>query len=222
MKTHNQPGLISGFQYTIACGSYKTLRINVFLKVLFWKHVCLAVRQFLYHVKLLPHSRSEKASQRITRFGSGPPLCTSGSTLMIEENSDMRKIWIATFLTLFGMMLVLAPSANLLAQRLTGSATVEVLDPSGAAVPEARATLTSKDKGISLELKSGADGRLVVPDLAPGDYSINVKASGPIKVSGFPRIVVAPGLSILPPEFGLNRYCSKGQSRLESTFRPLV
>ena len=97
---------------------------------------------------------------------------------MIEENSDMRKIWIATFLTLFGIMLVLAPSANLLAQRLTGSATVEVLDPSGAAVPEARATLTSKDKGISLELKSGADGRLVVPDLAPGDYSISVQHEG--------------------------------------------
>ena len=61
---------------------------------------------------------------------------------------------------------------------LTGSANVEILDPSGAAVPDARATVTSKDKGISLEVKSGGDGIVVIPDLAPGDYRISVQHEG--------------------------------------------
>jgi hypothetical protein len=90
----------------------------------------------------------------------------------------MRKILFATFLTLLGAMIVLAPTTSVFAQRLTGSATVEILDPSGAAVPDARATLTSKDKGISSELKSGGDGIVVIPDLAPGDYRISVQHEG--------------------------------------------
>ena len=95
--------------------------------------------------------------ERIIRFGSRPsPL--RRNALLIEENSHMRKVLFATFLTLLGIMLVLVPASNLLAQRLTGSASVEILDPSGAAVPDARATVASRDRGISLELKSGADG----------------------------------------------------------------
>ena len=90
----------------------------------------------------------------------------------------MRKVLFATFLTLLGILLVLVPAASLHAQRLTGSATVTILDPSGASVPDARATVTRRDKGISLELQSGPDGILVIPDLAPGDYNINVQHEG--------------------------------------------
>jgi hypothetical protein len=90
----------------------------------------------------------------------------------------MRKVLFATFLTLVGILLVLVPATSLHAQRLTGSATVTILDPSGASVPDARATVTRRDKGISLELQSGPDGILVIPDLAPGDYNINVKHEG--------------------------------------------
>ena len=89
----------------------------------------------------------------------------------------MRKVLFATLLTMLGVMLVLAPASGY-AQRLTGSAVVTILDPSGAAVPDARATITSKDKGVSQELQSGPDGTLVVPDMAPGDYTISVKHEG--------------------------------------------
>ena len=58
----------------------------------------------------------------------------------------MRKVLFATLLTLLGTMLVLAPTVSLQAQRLTGSALVTILDPSGASVPDARATVTSKDE----------------------------------------------------------------------------
>src|SRR5690242_5898546 len=88
----------------------------------------------------------------------------------------MRKLLVATLLFLLGAM-ILAPT-GLMAQRLTGSATLQILDPSGASVPDARATLTSKEKGTSIELKSGSDGVVVVPDLAPGDYSISVQHEG--------------------------------------------
>ena len=90
----------------------------------------------------------------------------------------MRKILFATFVTLLAAVLILAPATSVFAQRLTGSATVEILDPSGAAVPDARAAVTSKDKGITLELKSGGDGIAVIPDLAPGDYRISVQHEG--------------------------------------------
>jgi hypothetical protein len=90
----------------------------------------------------------------------------------------MRKVWFATFLTLLGVVMVLAPSALLHAQRLTGSATVTILDPSGASVPNARANVTSKDRGVSLEVVSGADGIAVISDLAPGDYTISVQHEG--------------------------------------------
>ncbi len=90
----------------------------------------------------------------------------------------MRKLLFSTLSILLGVMIVLAPTGTLMAQRLTGSATLQILDPSGAAVPDARATLTSKEKGTSIELKSGADGVVVIPDLAPGDYSISVQHEG--------------------------------------------
>jgi Carboxypeptidase regulatory-like domain len=90
----------------------------------------------------------------------------------------MRKVLFATFLTLLGIMLVFAPATMLHAQRLTGSATITILDPSGASVPDARAIITSKEKGISLEIRSRADGIAVVPDLAPGDYSVAVQHEG--------------------------------------------
>ena len=89
----------------------------------------------------------------------------------------MRKVLFATLLTLLGIMLVLAPATGY-AQRLTGSALVTILDPSGASVPDARATVTSKDRGISLEVTSGADGVAVIPDMAPGDYAISVQHEG--------------------------------------------
>ena len=90
----------------------------------------------------------------------------------------MRKILFATFLTLLGLTLVLFPASNLMAQRLTGSATIQILDPSGASVPGARVTLTSKEKGSSIEFQSSAEGVVVVPDLAPGDYSVSVQHEG--------------------------------------------
>ena len=45
-------------------------------------------------------------------------------------------------------------------------------------MPDARATVTSKDRGISPEVTSGADGVAVIPDLAPGDYAISVQHEG--------------------------------------------
>jgi hypothetical protein len=90
----------------------------------------------------------------------------------------MQKALYATFLTLFGLVLTFAPATDLRAQRLSGSATITVLDPSGAAIPAARATVTSKDRGISLESTSGANGVAVFPDLAPGDYNIAVQHDG--------------------------------------------
>ncbi|MBS1851914.1 MAG: TonB-dependent receptor [Acidobacteria bacterium] len=61
---------------------------------------------------------------------------------------------------------------------MTGSASIQVLDPAGAGVVAAKAILTSKDRGTKLELTSNSEGTIVVPDLPPGDYSISVQKEG--------------------------------------------
>ena len=75
------------------------------------------------------------------------------------------------------MVLALLPT-NLSAQRLTGSVSLRVEDSSGAAVPDAVVTITSKDRGTKFEDKTATGGTLTVPDLSPGDYTVTVRHDG--------------------------------------------
>lgn len=61
----------------------------------------------------------------------------------------------------------------------TGAIQGEVADPSGAAVPNATATLTNTDTGVLVTtVRSDTKGEFVFPLLVPGTYSIEVKATG--------------------------------------------
>src|SRR5918993_3200366 len=64
------------------------------------------------------------------------------------------------------------------AQAATAGLTVAVLDPSNAAVPEARVTVTSVDSGLERAGDSGPDGVFTVADLPPGAYRLNVIRPG--------------------------------------------
>jgi hypothetical protein len=69
-------------------------------------------------------------------------------------------------------------SARGYAQVATAALTVTVLDPSNAAVPEARVTVTSIDVGLERAGDSGPDGVFTVADLPPGAYRLTVMRAG--------------------------------------------
>src|SRR6266404_2065327 len=87
-------------------------------------------------------------------------------------NKEMRKV-------VFGVLLVLLLGAsNSLAQRLTGGISVQVLDPGGAAVSGAKASIVNDERGTKLDVVGTGDGVVNVPDLAPGSYKVTVQRDG--------------------------------------------
>ena len=74
------------------------------------------------------------------------------------------------------MLLIGAGSAG--AQRLTGSLSVQITDPSGKAVSDVKATVTSKSRGNTIDAVSNSEGQLVVPELPPGDYKVSLQRDG--------------------------------------------
>ena len=63
-------------------------------------------------------------------------------------------------------------------QVYSGSLTGVVKDPSGAAVPNAKAVLTDQDKGFTYATVTDTEGRYVLRNLPPGRYSLKVTAPG--------------------------------------------
>ena len=82
----------------------------------------------------------------------------------------MRKLIVLTAL------LMLVPFA--LAQTPTGTIEGTVLDPSGASVAGATATITNNANGSSKQITADAAGRFRVPFISPGTYKIGVQAAG--------------------------------------------
>ncbi|MCL4401587.1 MAG: carboxypeptidase regulatory-like domain-containing protein [Acidobacteria bacterium] len=52
------------------------------------------------------------------------------------------------------------------------------IDPSGAAIVNAKGTLTDQAKGTTRTFATGTDGSFVVPNVPPGKYDVNIQASG--------------------------------------------
>ena len=94
------------------------------------------------------------------------------------------RLAVRTFIFLAALLLIAAFSIH--AQVYTGSLTGVVVDPSGAAVPNAQAVLTDEDKGFTFRTTSGNDGRYVLRNLAPGRYRLAVTAPGMRQYSGSP------------------------------------
>src|ERR1700686_322758 len=59
-----------------------------------------------------------------------------------------------------------------------GSVVGTVSDPTGAVVPNATVTLTSKDTGVARESKSDEGGRYSFVNVLPGKYDVKVTAPG--------------------------------------------
>ena len=64
------------------------------------------------------------------------------------------------------------------AQTVTGTILGNVLDASGAAVPNAAIAITNQDTGVVRNTASNADGLFNVPSLLPGRYTVSASAQG--------------------------------------------
>src|SRR5712675_1894901 len=64
------------------------------------------------------------------------------------------------------------------AQRITGTLRGQILDPSGAAVPEAKVTATNQETGVTVTITATSAGTYSFPSLIPGSYKISVEAKG--------------------------------------------
>ncbi len=69
-------------------------------------------------------------------------------------------------------------SSLALAQRDLGTLTGTVTDPSGAAVPNAKVTITEDATGLSYDVTTSANGEYTRPLLKPGTYTLTVEAAG--------------------------------------------
>src|SRR5213082_143398 len=74
--------------------------------------------------------------------------------------------------------LALIFSMPMAAQRITGTLRGQVLDPSGAAVPDAQVTATNQETGVSVKVATTSAGTYALPSLIPGVYKISVEAKG--------------------------------------------
>jgi hypothetical protein len=59
----------------------------------------------------------------------------------------------------------------------TGSVSGTVLDPQGAAVPNAKVTISSKDTGKNISLETNGDGAFTSGALTPGNYIVRVESN---------------------------------------------
>jgi hypothetical protein len=77
-----------------------------------------------------------------------------------------------------GLLLLLTANSFILQAQTTGDAVGIITDASGAAVPNAKVTLTSKDTGETRTVTSDHEGRYAFKLLKIGTYEIAVEASG--------------------------------------------
>jgi hypothetical protein len=82
-------------------------------------------------------------------------------------------------LFLFVLALIMLSVGNpAFAQSTTGTLRGQVLDPSGAAVPDAKVTITNQETNVSVTITTTSAGTYQVPSLIPGLYRVAIEASG--------------------------------------------
>jgi hypothetical protein len=84
----------------------------------------------------------------------------------------------STLRFLLAASICLAPTVPALAQSTQATILGTVLDPTGAAIPNATILVTDTDAGITRTAATDKSGNFQVLDLNPGHYSVNISAAG--------------------------------------------
>src|SRR6185437_10585872 len=81
-----------------------------------------------------------------------------------------RSLWL--------LLSVLLVSSLALAQRDLGTITGSIIDATGAAVPNAKVTITNTATGVSYDTVTTSAGAYTRPAINPGTYTVTVEAPG--------------------------------------------
>src|SRR5690242_183952 len=100
----------------------------------------------------------------------------------------MKRSVLAVAATLGLLCTLWVPMAS--AQAVYGSIIGTVTDPSGAAVANAKVTVTSQTKNTSVEVTTNESGNYSVTHLIPDVYSVRIEGQG-FKVLSFKDIAVS-------------------------------
>ena len=86
------------------------------------------------------------------------------------------------------VLVLLTCSLSLRAQSPLGTVTGLASDPSGAAIPQAKVTVTNKQTGVASVTATNAAGAYTLPNLPPGSYQLAAEAKGfrPLETAAFP------------------------------------
>ena len=76
------------------------------------------------------------------------------------------------------LLLLLMPTGRAFGQAVGASLNGQVVGPTGAAIPGASITLTNTGTGLALKATSSSDGAYRIAPLDPGQYKLEVQASG--------------------------------------------
>ena len=96
------------------------------------------------------------------------PMFAGSFSLAVRRNGSRLAVLLAAFFVIF--------SAQALAQEATIVGTVT--DPSGAAVPNAKVTLTNVETSVSKNFTTNSSGQYTAVDIHIGHYDIKIEASG--------------------------------------------
>ena len=97
-----------------------------------------------------------------------------GNRASHEQHGRLVQMWLGFLLA----VAVLALCNSALAQRTTGSLRGQVLDPQGAAVANAKVTVTNQATGVAQTSQTTSAGTWSFPSILPGKYTVSVEAPG--------------------------------------------
>src|SRR5438445_8877414 len=93
-------------------------------------------------------------------------------------SSDQQRRVVRIWLGLLLAVVALALCNSALAQRTTGSLRGQVLDPQGAAVANAKVTVTNQATGVVQTTQTTSAGTWNLPSILPGKYTVSVEGLG--------------------------------------------
>jgi hypothetical protein len=102
---------------------------------------------------------------------------SSGNRLKFFTRAFKLALWSFTVALLFAIILVVT-SAPLAAQAVNATVVGTVSDSSGAAVANAKVTITETNTNISHTTQTNESGNYVFPDLPPGTYRVTAELAG--------------------------------------------
>jgi len=117
------------------------------------------------------------------------------------------------------VLLLILTATQVLAQGVSGRIVGTVLDATGAAVTNARVTVTNEDTGISVSTTTDSRGDYRASNLPPGNYRVQIEAAGMQTIVSKGNVVAVDNATVVPLTLQVG---STSQSITVTAANPLI